>query len=33
MTHISKFKPRAFALKAGDNDAFSDILKVGEIHQ
>jgi len=33
MTHIYKFKPRAFALKAGDNDACSDILKVGKIHQ
>ncbi|CAK9261196.1 unnamed protein product [Sphagnum jensenii] len=33
MTHICKFKPRAFALKAGDNDACSDLLRVGEIHQ
>jgi hypothetical protein len=32
MTHICKFKPRAFALKASENDAFSDILRVGEIH-
>jgi hypothetical protein len=33
MTHICKFKPRAFALKAGENDACSDLLRVGEIHQ
>jgi hypothetical protein len=32
MTHICKFKPRAFALKAGEDDAFSDISRVGEIH-
>jgi hypothetical protein len=33
MTHICKFKPRAFALKAGENDACSDLLRVGEIKQ
>jgi hypothetical protein len=33
MTHICKFKPRAFALKAGDIDECSDLLRVGEIHQ
>ncbi|CAM6051350.1 unnamed protein product [Sphagnum compactum] len=33
MTHICKFKPRAFALKAGENDACSGLLRVGEIHQ
>jgi len=33
MTHICKFKPRAFALKAGDNDACSGLLTVGEIKQ
>ncbi len=32
MTNICKFKPRAFALKAGDNDA-CNLLRVGEIHQ
>ncbi|CAM6051349.1 unnamed protein product [Sphagnum compactum] len=33
MTHICKFKPRAFALKAGENDPCSGLLRVGEIHQ
>ncbi len=33
MTHICKFKPRAFALTAGQNDECSDLLTVGKIHQ
>jgi hypothetical protein len=33
MTHICNFKPRAFALKAGDRDACSDISRVEEIQQ